>query len=93
MKRMRIMGLSLVAVFALAAVFAGSASAKTQVLTLKTSSGPLAPGDEINAESSDLMFITTSGVTLNARATSSTGTVDQQRREGHGQRQRRVLHR
>jgi hypothetical protein len=61
MKRMRIMGLCLVAVFALAAVFAGSAFAKAQVLTLKTAKGALTTGQEIRAESSDLKFVTTSG--------------------------------
>jgi len=57
---MRIMGLSLVAVFALAAVFVGSASAKT-VLTLKTAKGALTAGQEIRAESSDLVFVTSTG--------------------------------
>jgi len=71
---MRIMGLSLVAVFALAAVFAGSAFAKAQVLTLKTSAGPLAPGDELKAESSDLTFETTSG-NLECSSNILTGTV------------------
>jgi hypothetical protein len=57
---MRIMGLSLMAIFAVAAVFAGSASAKT-VLTLKTAAGPIAPGSGIEAFSSDLTFTTEAG--------------------------------
>jgi hypothetical protein len=61
MKRMRIMGLCLVAVFAIAAVFAGGASAKT-VLTFKTAGkGALKGGDAITAESSDLKFTTEAG--------------------------------
>lgn len=60
MKRMRIMGLSLVAVFAMAAVFAGTASAKG-VLTLSTAAGPLAAGAPITASSSNLVFHTEAG--------------------------------
>jgi hypothetical protein len=71
---MRIMGLSLVAMFAVAAVFAGAASAKT-VLTLKTAKGALAPGAELKAESSNLVFVTSSG---NLECTSNIleGTVE-----------------
>ncbi len=61
MKRMRIMGLSLVAVFALSAVFAAGAFAKATPLTLKTAKGPLASGAAITASSSNLVFVTSTG--------------------------------
>lgn len=74
MTRMRIMGLSLVAVFAIAAVFSGTAFAKAKVLTLKTGAGALASGAELRAESSNLVFVTSAG---NLECTSNilTGTV------------------
>jgi hypothetical protein len=70
---MRIMGLSLVAVFAVAAVFAGSASAKAG-LVLKTAAGPLAPGAEVKAFSSDLTFTTEAGA-LECTKNTLTGTL------------------
>jgi len=73
MKRMRIMGLCLVAVFAVTAAFAGSASAKT-VLTLKTKKGPLAAGASLVAESSNLIFVTSTG-NLECSSNILTGTV------------------
>jgi len=73
MKRMRIMGLSLVAVFALAAMFASGASAKT-VLTLKTAKGALAPGAQLVASSSNLVFVTSTG-NLECSSNVLTGTV------------------
>lgn len=60
MKRMRIMGLSLVAVFAMSALVAGSASAAS-VLTLETAAGPLVAGQGIVASSSNLIFKTSAG--------------------------------
>ena len=60
MKRMRIMGLSLVAVFAMSALVAGSASAAT-VLTLETAAGPIVSGQNLVASSSNLIFVTTAG--------------------------------
>jgi hypothetical protein len=60
MNRMRVIGLSVIAVFALTAVLASSASAKT-VLTLRTAKGPLAAGAELKAESSNLEFVTEAG--------------------------------
>jgi len=73
MKRMRIMGLCLVDVFAVTAAFAGSASAKT-VLTLKTKAGPLAPGAQLVAESGNLVFVTTTG-NLECSSNVLTGTI------------------
>ena len=61
MTRMRIMGLSLVAVFALTAVFAGAAFGKATPVTLKTAKGPLPAGAPITASSSDLTFTTEAG--------------------------------
>jgi len=60
MKRMRMMGLCLVAIFAVAAIAASSASAKT-VLTFSTSAGALNPGDPIATFSSNLIFETSAG--------------------------------
>ncbi len=60
MRRIRIAGLCLVAVFALSAVIAGSASASTP-LTLKTAKGTLAPGAKLKAFSSNLVFSTSAG--------------------------------
>lgn len=74
MKRMRIVALSLVAMFALTALFAGSASAKKAGLTLKTAKGALTAGQEIRAESSNLIFVTTSG-NLECSSNILTGTV------------------
>ncbi len=59
MRRIRIAGLCLVAVFALGAM-ASSASAKT-VLTLKTKKGALTSGSEVKAFSSNLVFKTAAG--------------------------------
>jgi hypothetical protein len=61
MKRMSVVGLCLVAAFALSAVFAGAASAG-KVLVLSTSGkGALAPGTVIKAESTNLIFETAGG--------------------------------
>ncbi len=60
MTRIKIMGLSLMAVFAVFALSASMASAKT-VLTLKTAKGPLAAGANITASSGDLIFTTEAG--------------------------------
>jgi hypothetical protein len=73
MNRFKIIGLSVVAVFALTAVLAASASAKT-VLTLKTAKGPLAAGAEIVAESSNLEFVTEAGA-LQCSSNILTGTI------------------
>lgn len=64
MKRMRIMGLSLVAVFAMSAVAVNSVSAAAKpkpVLKLVTAKGDLAVGAELKASSSDLVFVTSAG--------------------------------
>jgi hypothetical protein len=61
MKRIRAAGLGLAVVFALAAVFAGAASAKTVLVAKTAGKGALKPGEELRAESSDLKFVTTSG--------------------------------
>jgi len=60
MKRIKTMGLALVAIMAIGVVLAGSASAST-ILTFRDSSGPLANGTEIKASSSNLVTVTTSG--------------------------------
>jgi hypothetical protein len=73
MKRMKIFGLSIVAVFAMSAVVASAASAKI-VLTLKTSSGTLKAGDPIKADSSNLIFVTSAG-NLECSENELTGTV------------------
>jgi len=60
MKRMRIMGIALVALFAMTAVFSASAFA-TPKLTLKTSAGPLAVGAIVKASDPTLTFTVTTG--------------------------------
>jgi hypothetical protein len=59
MKRMRILGLALVAMFAMG-IAASSASAAT-VLTLETAKGPVEKGANLVASSSNLIFVTTAG--------------------------------
>jgi hypothetical protein len=60
MKRMRMMGLCLVAVFAIAAIGASAASAK-KVLSLSTAAGELKAGDTVSTFSSNLIFETVAG--------------------------------
>jgi hypothetical protein len=73
MKRFRIIGLCLVAVFAMTAVAASSASAATR-LVLKTSSGNLKAGDPVKGDSSNLIFATSAG-NLECSENELTGSV------------------
>lgn len=74
MKRMRIMGLSLVAVFAMSAVVVSGASAAA-TLKLKTAgAGVLPVGAGLVASSSDLVFVTAAG-NLECSSNVLTGTV------------------
>lgn len=64
MKRINVVGLAIVALFAMSVVLAGTASAKEAAkkdLTLKTSEGPLAAKAPIKAESTNLVFVTSAG--------------------------------
>src|ERR1700712_2995653 len=61
MRRIRIVGLSAVAVLAMSAVVVPAASAAT-TLTLKTAGkGALKAGDPVKGDSSNLIFVTSSG--------------------------------
>jgi len=73
MKRIKIMGLALVAVVAMGALFASMSSGKT-VLTLKTAKGALAAGAETKAFSSNLLFVTADGA-LECSENTLTGTL------------------
>jgi hypothetical protein len=57
MKRIALIGLTIIAVFAMAA----AASGRIMVLELYTDAGPLAPGADIHAFSSSFSFTTSSG--------------------------------
>jgi hypothetical protein len=64
MKRISVVGLSIVALFAMSALLATSASAKEKpkkLLTMKTAKGPLAAGAALTASSSNLKFVTSAG--------------------------------
>jgi len=85
-KRIKIMGLALVAVFAMSAVAVSSASAKT-VLTLRAGGTPLAAGTHIVAVSHNLVTVTAAGnlecetdeleeVVLNNESTKDKGTSE-----------------
>src|SRR5664280_2259205 len=74
MKRMRIMGLSLVAVFAMSALVAGSASAATTLKLSTTGKGLLPAGANLVASSSDLVFVTSAG-NLECSSNVLTGTL------------------
>jgi hypothetical protein len=73
MKQIRTVGLLLMALLAIGAALASSASAKT-VLIGRTAKGPLAKGAELKASSTNLKFVTSAG---NLECTSNvlTGTV------------------
>ena len=71
--RIKMMGLTVVAIFAISAVVASAASAST-VLTLKTAKGALTSGSEIKSSSSNLVFVTSAG-NLECSSNVLTGTV------------------
>jgi hypothetical protein len=75
MRRIRIIGVCLVAIFALGAITAVSASAAEKaVVKLSTGKGLLAPGAELKASSSNLIFVTNAG-TLECSSNVLTGTL------------------
>jgi len=73
MKRIKIMGLALVAIMAIGVVLAGSASASTKI-TMKDPLGGLASGATIAAHSTNLVTVTTAG-TLECENSLITGTL------------------